>query len=123
MVKTAAKKIWCFIKKHWKPLLTSVFAIFFVLFVYKKIQDKRTGQRGRVDSPQNFVPINDHTIVVKSNDGKWIEASLPADMKTKDVTAAQIISAQTVLIEVRHEKTNRRDATLRSDNAIDELEL
>jgi len=121
--KAVVKKIWGFIKKNWKPILSSIVTLLFVLFVYSKVKNKRRGQRGRVDSPQNFIPINKHTIVVKSEEGEWIEAELPEDMDAKDVIAAQIVGEKTVTLEVMHEKTDRRNATPRSNSALDRLGL
>ena len=118
-------KTWKWIKKNWKILLkVAIFlgGAFLVLKVRKAII-------GKVSKPINFFPdsSDDSIIHIKSGE-KYVPFKLPLNiegkqMKAKDVEAAGRSESNTIVVEAKHEKVDRRNVSSIDNGALDSLGL
>jgi len=113
-------------KRAWKWILLLIGAITAVFIVIKV---KRV-ILGKVDAPISFIPdkVDDTVIHVVKNDGDTIRIKLPKDskgkqMKSKDVENVGIISDDTIVVEGKHEKVDRRNVSSIDNSALDGLGL
>ena len=113
-------------KRAWKWILLLIGAITAVFIVIKV---KRV-ILGKVDAPISFIPdkVDDTVIHVVKNDGDTIRIKLPKDskgkqMKSKDVENVGIISDDTIVVEGKHEKVDRRNVSSIDNSALDSLGL
>ena len=110
-----------FFKTFWKVLLLiiSVGAAVFVLVKIKR------AILGKVDKNKvNFIPVpGDATkINLVKPDGSTEVVQLPMGVKYDDVKAAGVTEGNKVVVEILHEKIDRRDPSLSIDNnALDAL--
>jgi len=113
-------------KRAWKWILLLIGAITAVFIVIKV---KRV-ILGKVDAPISFIPdkVDDTVIHVVKNDGDTIRIKLPKDskgkqMKSKDVENVGVISDDTIVVEGKHEKVDRRNVSSIDNSALDSLGL
>lgn len=116
------KKFISILKKIGKGLLI-VLTIGFSLFVFLKI---RKAILGKVKDKErtNFrkVPKDPHKIEITKKDGSTEIIQLPSGLKYKDVKKVGVSEGNKIIVEVLHEKVNRRNLSLvRDDNALDAL--
>ena len=103
-LKKAWRAIWKFVLRWWKVILAIAVGAVGVWAVVKI-----RARIGRVDRPSMFttVPGADDKLAVRI-DGEWKIVDLPENVKAKQVTAIEVTPAHELVVEVRHEKKNRR---------------
>ena len=113
-------------KKAWKWILMLIGVIIAALVVAKV----KRAFLGKVDTSVSFIPdkVDDTIIHVIKDDGGTIRVKLPKNpkgkqLKSKDVESVRIISDDTIIVEGKHEKVDRRNVSSIDNSALDSLGL
>jgi len=109
-------KIW-----SWVKLIAFIFGVGGVAFLVHK---GRKAIKGKVKREDTFwvIPGNDKQIrVLNKKTGKPERVNLPKGVKPRKVRAVEIVSDTKIVVEVIHEKVDRRNVKSIDDSALSRI--